>query len=311
MKGQLYAAFMERRGRRIFEGAGCLWHDAGSHMIMSIPYHEEMDPPAEEIHRLLLKHGRIGARHLAHPGVGMAGGLYMRRKSPYSMASVDRKAKNRLKRSLERCTVRPVEKDELLRQGLQLNLGTMKRQGRFLREFGEEHLWARFVNAVYDSLGITVTGSFLDGALAAYIVALNEDRWTHLLCQFSARDLLDECYPNNALTFQVTKAAMENSDVDAISYGVAGLVKNEGLHRYKLHHGYEFIPLGYAFVMHPVWGGLLANLVSAWGLHTVRRLYPRVQLLERIQSVVEGARLTKSSPPAVIANEPVQGVPHA
>jgi hypothetical protein len=293
MKGQLYAAFMERRGRRILAGAGCYWYGVNPRMIMSIPYQEKMDLPVEEIQHLLRRYRIMGARYLTDIRNGLAGGVYVRQKSPYTISSVDRKAKNAVRRSLEKCTLREVEKDELRRQGLQLNLDTMARQKRFDPEFGLERFWRRLVDAAYGSPGVKVMGAFANGALAAYVITLTEDRWVHLLHQFSATRLLGECFPNNALTFGLTKAAMENPSVDVICCGLAGLVEGQGLHQYKLHHGYQFIPYGYAFVLHPAIRCLLANPVSARGIQHAQRFFPGVQLFERIGSVIEGARMTQ------------------
>jgi hypothetical protein len=310
MKGRLYAEFMERRGRHVFEGAGCYWYDAGCQMIMSIPYHEEMNPSTQEIRALLRAHKRLGARYLTHRG-GLPGGLYVRPKSPYGISSIDRRARNQVRRGLAQCIVREVEKKELRSQGLRINLDTMERQGRFEHEFGEERPWSRFVDAAYESRGVTVWGAFVGRALAAYVVALTEDRWTHLLYQFSGARWLAEYFPNHALTFGVTKAGMEDPAIDAISYGVAGLVQTEGLHRYKLHHAYQFIPFGYAFVLRPAAHFLLANAVSTWGIRTAHRLRPNAQLFKRIGSVVEGARSTPLNHLLRPKTEPAQEIHRA
>ena len=295
MKGRLYAEFMERRGRRIFEGAGCYWYDVSRGLIMGIPYHEPIDPAADEMRDLLSRARRIGARYLASEGNGLSGGLYLRRKSPYDITSVHRKSRNRLRHAIEKCVVRPVEKSELRAQGMQLNLDTMARQGRFDAEFGEPRQWERLVDAAYNSTGVAVMGAFAEGALAAWSVTLKEDGWFHILHQFSGNAWLSDWVPNEAVTFGLTKAAMEDPEVDAVSYGVEGLVKGPGLHEYKLRHGYEFVPFGYAFALHPAASWLLANPASAWGIQTAHRLLPRVQVLERMGSVVEGARLTRGN----------------
>ncbi|MDP8980795.1 MAG: hypothetical protein M3O35_09415 [Acidobacteriota bacterium] len=305
MKGRLYAEFMERRGRRIFEGAGCYWYDVSGGMLMGIPYHEPIDPSAEEMKDLLSRAKRIGARYLSGEGNGLRGGLYLRRKSPYDITSVHRKSRNRLRHAIEKCVVRPVERSEFREQGMQLNLDTMARQGRFDAEFGEPRQWERLVQAAYSSPGVAVMGAFAEGALAAYSVTLKEEGWFHILHQFSGNAWLSDWFPNEAVTFGLTKAAMDDPEMDAVSYGVAGLVKGAGLHEYKLRHGYEFAPYGYAFALHPAASWLLSNPASAWGIAAAHGLFPRVQVLERMESVVKGARLTsaKQTPASAMAEE--------
>jgi hypothetical protein len=283
---------MRRRGRPIFEGAGCYWYGVSPRMIMSIPYHEPMDPAADALFDLLGRARSIGARYLAREGNGLSGGLYVRRKSPYDMSAIHHKSRSPLRRALDKCVVREVERTELLAQGLQANLDSMTRQGRFDAEFGTERQWRRVVEASYASPGVKVMGSFVDGALAAYSITLTEDRWYHILHAFSAQKFLADYFPNTALTFELTRAAMENPDVDHVSYGVAGLVNGAGLHQYKLRHGYEFVPYGYGFVLHPAARFALANPISAGALRSARRLFPKLQVFERVASVLDGARGT-------------------
>jgi len=294
MKGTLYAGFMERRGRKIFEAAGCYWYEVNQRMIMSIPYHEPMDPAPSEVIELVRRTRSVGARYLAPEGDGLVGGLYLRRKAPYEVTTVHRKARNRLRHALEKCSVREVEKSELQARGLQLNLDTMTRQGRFDAEFGEPAQWNRLVEAIYSSRGVKVFGAFAEGLLAAYAITLTEERWLHILHTFSASEFLSDYFPNEALTFELTRCAAEDPRVDSVSYGVAGLVNGAGLHEYKLRHGYEFVPYGYAFLLHPAARLALANPLSTWGIRSARRLWPSMQTIERIASVVEGARATST-----------------
>lgn len=290
MKGNLYAGFMERRGRRIFEGLGCYWHDVNPRMIMSIPYHEPMDPPAGALTDLLRRGNRVGARYLAPEGNGLAGGLYIRRKGPYDIKSVHHMSRNRVRRGLTNCTVREVEKSELEAQGLQLNLDTMKRQGRFDPEFGEARQWQRLVDACYSSPGVKVMGSFVENKLGSYAVTLTEDRCVHIMHVFSSAQLIDEFFPSKALTFTLTKR-VEEPDIDAVSYGLSGLVQGAGLHEYKIRYGYDFIPYGYAFVLHPL-ARLALNPLTAWGVRAARQRWPAMQTIGRVQSVVDGALAT-------------------
>lgn len=291
MKGSRYAGFLERRGRRIYEAGGCYWHTVEPRMVMSIPYHEPMQPSTEEVTELLRRTRSAGARYLAPEGCGLEGGLYVRAKAPYDLSSVHSKARNRQRHALERCTVREAEKEELLSSGLELNRDTMQRQGRYDAEFGDEKQWRRLVEACA-SPGVKVMGAYAEGELAAYAVTLIEDRWVHILHQFSATRFLGKAFPNEALTFELTRQAAEDPDSDQISYGVAGLVRGEGLHEYKLRHGYQFLPFGYAFLLHPVARLSLVNPVSSWALGMAQKRWPNMQTLERIGSVMEGARQT-------------------
>lgn len=310
MKGQLYADFYERRGRRIVEGAGCYWNEVAGRMLMSIPYQQEMNPPPEAIHELLSRTKHLGARYLCAAGIGLSGGLYVRRTRPFNIMSVQNYKRNRMRKALARCVVREVEKAELEAQGLAINLETMKRQGRFDPEFGWEKPWRRLVDACYQSKGVKVIGSFAENALAAYAVTFEEEGCLHILHQFSANRFLNEYFPNDALTFTITQSGMENPDIESVSYGVAGLTKGDTLHDFKLRNGYEFIPYGYGFVLHPLASGLLANAVSIAAIEKAYKWLPSLQFLERISSVAKGARFTRRPQAAMAAGVPAEESVH-
>jgi hypothetical protein len=311
MKGQLYAEFYERRGRRIFEAAGHYWYEAPCRMLMSIPYHEQMNPPPEAIHELLGRTKHAGARYLCPAGIGLSGGLYLRRSRPFDIMSVQNHKRTRMRKALSRCVVREVEKAELEAQGLAMNLETMERQGRFDPEFGWKRPWRRLLDACYGGKGVKVMGSFVKDELAAYAVTLEEDGGLHILHQFSANRFLNECYPNDALTFTITKSGMDNGDIEFVSYGVAGLTNGDTLHNYKLRNGYEFIPYGYAFVLHDSIDWLLANSLSVAAADKAYKWFPRLQFLERVASVAKGARFTKrphlAMTPSAAMEESVHG----
>jgi hypothetical protein len=310
MKGQLYAEFYERRGRRIFEGAGHYWNEVPGRMLMSIPYQEQMNPPPEVIRELLGRTNHFGARYLCPAGIGLSGGLYLRRSRPFDIMSVQSRKRNLIRKALSRCVVREVKKVELEAQGLAINLETMERQGRFDPEFGREKPWRRLIDACYRSRGVKVMGSFAQDALAAYAVTLEEDNCLHILHQFSANRFLNEYFPNDALTFTITKSGMDNGDVESVSYGVAGLTKGDTLHDYKLRNGYEFIPYGYAFVLHPSINWLLANAVSIAAVEKVHQRLPRLQFLERVASVAKGACFTKRPQVVMTASAPTEESVH-
>lgn len=261
-------------------------------MIMALPYHEVTQPSQEALQELLARTRNVGARYLTTAGNGLAGGLYARRKSAYDESTIHKKARNRLRRAQERCTIREVEQDELRSQGLAINRDTMTRQGRFDSEFGDPQRWNRLVDACYSASGVKVIGAFADGKLIAYVVTLVEDGWLHLLHMFSGTRSLVEHFPNDALAFHLTKMGMELPEVENVSYGVAGLSQSAGLHQFKERYGYEYVPFGNAFVLRPWAHSTLVNPLSEWAMAKARARYPERDLLQRIEAVMVGARQT-------------------
>lgn len=296
------ATFMELRGRRVVDGLGALWHGVEGGFYMSVPYQLRLDPDAQEADDFLRSHRAVGIRFPSLCTPGVASGLYVCRRKPYAIESVHRKQRYRVRRGLERCRIRQVEESELLTQGLRLNLDTMHRQGRYDSEFGDPRRWRCLVGAVRRCPPVVPVGAFVGGRLAAYMITCREDGWLHILHQMSSAEHLDD-FPNHALTFQVTKEAAEDPSLDAVCYGVLGLVKTEGLHEYKLRFGYELVPHNSVCRFHPLLAPLFAAGPICELVRGMRRVLPGYQRLERLETVMHAARLSRSQAGSMRATE--------
>ena len=294
--GRGLARFMELRGRRIVESESALWHSTDGKMLMSLPYHLALDPERGEMHELLRRTGSLGVRYPSITREGAAGGLYVCRDKEYSLKAVQSRLRSKVRRGLEHCEVREVQPEELLGQGLRLNQETMARQGRYEREFGEALSFARLVTAITASGSVAAYGSFVDGMLGAYAVTYEEDGWFHILHQMSRLDCLEH-YPNHALAFTLTEAALTKPDIVGMSYGLKSLVNTAGLHDFKLRMGFECLSQNMVCELHPLASGALTSGLASFGLQAARRCFPRDQRLERVQAVISSARVAKGLRP--------------
>lgn len=291
LPGAGLANFFALRGRKIYEACGVLWYSLPGRFLMALPYQRALDPLYEETHDLLRSSKASGVRFLSDRWSGLEGGIYVRRSGSYDLKTVHIKHRQRVRKGLPTLEVRHVEEAELLGQGLQLNRDTMARQGRYDPEFGEVPLWNRLVSAMRDCPEIDAQGAFDGKRLCAYMILCKEDRWLHILHQMSRLDSL-ELFPNHTLTYSVTKAASEDSSLEGVCYGLISLVAEAGLHEYKLRFGYEVIPRACAFVLNHRLEPLLNNSVARWSVRQVRRLCPKAQRLELIDTILCGASLT-------------------
>jgi len=207
-----------------------------------------------------------------------------------------------VRKGLQRCEVKPVPEEVLIREGIQLNRETMERQGRFDHEFGDEARWTNLCKAVGKSPKVRVLGAFVDGALAAYSVVYEEDNWTHILHQNSRVDLLEH-YPNHALAFTITSEAMAKPGTEAVSYGLKSLVNTAGLHDFKLRIGFECEPQNSVCYLHPALAPVLTSGLAVWSLKKLRELRAEDQRLQRIESVVAAARALRLGQPMTMAEE--------
>jgi hypothetical protein len=290
--GSVLARFLELRGRRVFKACGALWYDVPGRFMMSLPYQTLLNPRPEELDAMIRYSGALGARFPSAQWTGLESGMYVLRRRAYELESVHAKHRPRVRRGLERFRVRPATKAELLKQGLELNLSTMQRQGRYDDEFGNARRWHTFVEAAFTCTEISCPAAFIGSRMAAYMVTCREQGWLHILHQMSNHEDLGD-FPNHVLTFIVTRQAMEDESLDAVCYGYLPLFAADGLHEYKLRFGYELLPHHSAIQLHPNADGVLNNYLTRAFVRVARWFGPRNQRLETIETVLQGARRSR------------------
>lgn len=296
MQGHNTALFFERRGRKIIEFGGNYWFSTEKRMYMPIPFHLDLSFERGEIASFLARKNLSGVRYGSTSQPGLDGGLYVIREKNYTSAMLESRQRRDVKKGLESVEIRPVTADVLLAQGLQMNVETMERQGRFEAEYADPQQWARLVRAIDETEGASVLGAFVGDRLAAYGVHMVEDGWCHLLHQFSSAELLPT-RANHALCFEGIAQMMRRDDVHTYCGGLSSLIQLEGLHRFKLRQGYTFEPRQTVVQLHPL---LDHTLLSRFGQTQVARWRaskPEDQRVQRIGSIVEAAGLSKGNAP--------------
>lgn len=291
LPGAGLANFFCQRGRQIIEACGALWYSVPNRFLMSLPYQQSIEPSHEEINALLRFSGAFGVRFPSQDWPGMPGGVYVYRGRGYALKSIHIKHRPRVRKGLQTFEIRPVDEADLLSQGIQVNRETMARQGHYDPEFGDADLWARFVTAMRNSPEIHAIGAFDGKRLSAYMITCREDGWLNILHQMSRQEDL-KSFPNHALTYSVTKTASDDHSLEGVSYGLVGLISNEGLHEYKLRFDYEVIPLNCVVVLRPTLNLLANNRFVRGGVQMLRYLRPEDQRLEMVETILRGAACT-------------------
>lgn len=251
--GKVMAEFWERRGMPVYQAAGVYWtpFSHGSRFLMSVPEQVSVDHSHDELARILWRKNLVAARYPTMERRGVESGYYVWRKREFALASLDRKLRNTVRRAQEQCALRPLDAADLRKLGLPLNHDTMQRQERFNPEFGEESRWNRFVDSVFATPGMSVTGAFVGDELAAYSIECRADGWWYGMYQNSRTSLL-KTFPNQALDFYSLERASQDAGVEGVLNSPLPLSPNPGLHDYKSKFGYEIAPYRLVIQLHPL-----------------------------------------------------------
>ncbi|MBZ5603672.1 MAG: hypothetical protein LAO79_15335 [Acidobacteriia bacterium] len=291
LPGSGLAQFMQMRGRRVNEACGVLWHSVERGLFVSLPHQLRFDPDPHDLRRFLWSGAVTGVRYPSLISNGLECGLYQYTSKQYGIPQLHRNFRAKVRKGLDDCQVVRLDESDLLKQGLELNLHTMKRQDRWDPEFGAERSWKRLVTAIRHCPAIAAYGALVDGHLAAYAITCREDGWLHILHRMSRDEDLEHC-PNHVLDFTITSEIAQDPKLKAVSMGYASLVAGtDGLHEYKLRLGYTFSPHHSVVRLHPAIAAILTSAPAKSVLAAMRSHDPRNQQLQKVGAVIHAAEL--------------------
>jgi hypothetical protein len=291
--GAALARFAEARGRRVFEAMGVLWAQYRWPFFASLPYQQQHDLDPRELSGALRAERVPAVRYPTRTQPGWPCGMYVLAPAGYSLSRISPKRRRLVRRGLEETECRPLDPEELLAQGLELNLETMARHQRFDPEFGEPARWKRLVAAIRDSPGVSIGGGYVRGRLSCYHVNCRDGAWLHLLYKMSRTEDL----PSNsslALDYWTLSEAGKDPTIEAVENGFPSVISGDTLHHYKTQLGFELLPFNVSMRFHPAVQPLLANRWSAGVAGALSSLRPRSRGLERIARVLKGAHLSSA-----------------
>ena len=255
---------------------------------MTVPDYAMPEPRPGELGNLLRGCGMLALRYPTNCEGGIPAGLYVCRDRNYCLANVHASSRQAVRRGLRRCEIRPLERRELLIEGLGCNRDTMRRQGRDNREFSDAGRWERFVDAARQVPTIEATGAFVNGELAAYQIGCLDDGCWSILYSFS-RTHLRHHHPNHALMFSQIQASIHRPGVSSVCAGPKTLLADDGLHAFKTRIGFEVESHEVVVRLHPLLEPFLSGPVTTGAVGLLRRALPNDLRLERFEAFLKSA----------------------
>lgn len=293
--GAALAAFFSARGYRVVDAVGVLWCEYRPHFYMSLPYEARMDLEPRAVADALRANRLLAVRHATLTQPGLPCGLFVRDTRSYSLACVEPRYRRYVQKGLSRCEIRPATPDDLLAHGLELNLETMQRHGRFDPECGDPRRWRQLVAIIAASPQVVVTGAFLDGRLSAYMLSCRDGAWLHLLIKASrTAEMVHRT--NAALDFAILEAASRDQTIDGVTNSWTSITGrgSEGLHAYKRFLGYRVLEHDLGIHLHPALAPALTTRAAVVASKLLSRHRPADRRLELVERLIAGARATRT-----------------
>jgi hypothetical protein len=251
MTEEQMAEFFRILGSRTVQTKSCFWYSSHRFFYKNLPIHRNVDPTQSELAKVMLRGAALAIRYPGNPGEAAAdGGIYICTDRNYDFPSLTANARSHTRRGLARNTVEQVDFKDLAVSAYPLIQETNLRQTGKQSNRSQSH-WKSFCDLARRWPGLEAWGSFVDGQLAAFIVAMLAEDCYYIHLQKSASSLLKH-YSNNALLFTVMKSALARPSVGWVSNGQIALAAKEGLYHFKTSMGFEIHPFKEQVVFNPL-----------------------------------------------------------
>jgi hypothetical protein len=249
--GEAVAEFYERRGRRVFQGAGSYWAsiDIGSRSFLNCSEHLVLPARPGDVSAALARHNGVAAQF----GTSLPGapsGVFLIDDPNYNFDHVQKRTRGLVRNGLKTFRVEPVQRRHLIEFGLGINLETMERHETFREEFSDPKMWRRNIDAIYDMPQGWCYGAFSDRGLEAYSFGVVDGGTLFVMVQKS-RNAAREAHANHALVFESIRAAFATGKVNAISYGTQPFLNSPHLQTFKIRMGFTLRPYNLRIALHP------------------------------------------------------------
>jgi len=266
--------FLGRLGHKILRAGDATWYDVQPRVLLAVPHFRTLSLSEETIGQLLAEH-RLRALRFPTDTTqfGFESTLAINCNRDYGLKALHRKARNQTLRALERCTIERTDFAFLAREGLRLNRDTAARQ-RVRNQFVDESYWTRYCGAAAQCEGVASWCAFLEGRLAAFLIAAEIDGWVEWIVNHSLNEAR-QAYPNNALAYVVGQHYLQQDPRCAgICYGLGSLEPTPDLDHFKARMGWNLVPIKQRLALSGSYH-LAGQFAPMWGLRLLGRLTQR------------------------------------
>lgn len=243
MKDTIFTEFFRKAGFRVLSSSSSDWVEMQKGFLLSIPYHQLINPSDEELDDLLERSGAFGARFpTSVDNYGFDSNLQFCRTVGYSLEHLKRQAKQQVKKGEANFTIQELSPEILQSDELELLKKTCARQHRHDPKENTEY-WSKLCMAAKTTPGAHVLGAMGAKGLASFLFILETSAVVEFIIQCSDSDML-ALGPNNLLTFYATKRYLADSNPPLpVCYGLGSLEETPSLDRYKVGMGFTLEPI--------------------------------------------------------------------
>lgn len=269
------AGFYSAWGRRTMLQGGVPWFDCGAFSTMSVLTTVPTGIADREVRGILSRTRKLAAVYRVAAGAGLEVPMFMLRDKQYSAANLQRQFRQHVERASSFLEARECSWEEWENRAINCDRQTLARQGGSPQP-GHGLLCPavrrRIVEAARAVPRLRIHACFHGEEIVAYLIHIAFGEMCEGLLAHRVDSEIDSPtrHASHLLYFSFARAAISDSDVQAVCVGRQSLPAKESLTRFKRHAGFLPEPCHLRFRLHPVLAPFLENGFSAALLKRVR-----------------------------------------
>jgi hypothetical protein len=235
------------------------WLIRRNRTAISIPTLENVYPTREDIKEVFSHGVKVLRFNTTGPWPPMACEFVLNQ-HPYTLEMIHQKARNQVRRGLERCAVRRPKQSELMRRAFEINARTVERQDR-RSNLTDKNCWENYIAKLLSVPDVFFYGAYVDDFMVAYVLVLVILKKIVLYHPFMDREY-SKSYPMNALIFSAVNQTREKVGPLQVSYGFGSIWNIDTLDHFKIRMGFERISRLRITLVKGLWNYALTRAVS-------------------------------------------------
>lgn len=210
----------------------------------------------------------------------------------YSLKKFSRKTRNRIRKSLDNCSFRKPELNDLLISGRCINKQTLSRQKRRDRFLSDKKKWGNYIESIYSCPDIIILAAYFNNRIVGYIITAKiEDKFCILHAFIDKKDS-EITAPMNGLIFTLVNKLIKEKGLIKISYGLDSIRDLPELNRFKSTMLFQREYMTRVFVINPFILPFF-KLFVFFNLSILKRRSIKNKLTREIIHIYYGHRLLK------------------
>jgi len=208
----------------------------------------------------------------------------------YDLDTFARKTKNRIKKSLQNCSFKKPDLEDLLTSGLIINQQMVRRQSRKENLLTDYKLWNKYITSLYANDEFIILGAYYEKRMVGYLAVYNLEGRYNIHHAYIDREDSETTSPMCGLIYTMVNKLIELDGQVSISYGLDTFTSLTELGRFKQNMRFNAMPSSRGYIINPLLM-IFFRLIICFNISLLRKKSIRNPFTRMVIRFYQGSRL--------------------